>query len=135
MGISTYHIHNILRTYSRQLSQSRPRQDKKGGAGQKGADWISISARTRRKAVIDKVTSDIVNRIIRKSPRDDTQRAISRQVQDQTGNGLGVSKQDSELVFKVIDKEKGETTRTFFIEDSEFLKDQLEEITKGKVNS
>ena len=135
MAISTYHIHNILRTYSRQLSKGRRPRHKKGDARRKGADWISISAKARRKAVIDKVTSDIVNRIIRKSPRNDRQRAISRQVEEQGGNGNSMKKEDSELSFKLIDKEKGEVIKTIFIEDSEFLKDQLEENTKSKAGN
>lgn len=135
MAISTYHIHNVLRTYSRQLSKGRRRRHKKGDVRRKGADWISISARARRKAVIDKVTSDIVNRIIRKSPRNDTQREISRQVEDQGGNGNSMKKEDSELSFKLIDKEKGEVIRTIFIEDFKFLKDQLKESRKSKADN
>ncbi|MEE9566250.1 MAG: DVU0524 family FlgM-associated protein [Desulfobacteria bacterium] len=135
MAISTYHIHNVLRTYSRQLSKSRRRRRKEGDARRRGADWISICARARRKAVIDKVTSDIVNRIIRKSPRNDTQREISRQVEDQGGNGNSMKKEDSELSFKLINKEKGEVIRTIFIEDSKFLKDQLEESGKSQADN
>ena len=135
MAISTYHIHNVLRTYSRQLSKSRRRRRKEGDARRRGADWISICARARRKAVIDKVTSDIVNRIIRKSPRNDTQREISRQVEDQGGNGSSMKKEDSELSFKLINKEKGEVIRTIFIEGSKFLKDKLEESRKSQADN
>jgi hypothetical protein len=59
---------------------------------------------------------------------------VFKQLEDEYGNGLSVEKGGSELVFKVIDKEKGEVTKTLSIEDSKFLKDRLEEITKSKVD-
>jgi hypothetical protein len=135
MAISNHHIHNVLRAFSRQLRKRGRRRDKEGDAKRKGPDWISISPRARRKAVIDKVTSDIVDRIIRKSPRDDTQHEISGQDEGPGGNGNSLKKEDSELFFKLIDKEKGEVTKSISIEDSEFLKDQLEENTKTKTGN
>jgi hypothetical protein len=134
MGVSTYHIHNVLRTYSKKLSKIRQWSTKKGVGEPKAKDWIRISARTRRKAVIDKVSSDIVNRIIRKSPRNDDKPGVSRQSQDENGNGHSLKKEDSKLIYQIIDKEKGKVTKTFNIEDSEFLTDRPEEITESRAN-
>ena len=134
MNISTYQIHNVLRAYGKQLSQSRRLLNDKGIAGPKRMDRISISAQARRKAVIDKVTSDIVNRIVHEGPGDDVALEVFKELEGEYGNNLSVKKLDSELVFKVIDKENGEVTKTLSIEDSEFLKNRLEEITKSKVD-
>jgi hypothetical protein len=134
MTVSTYQIHNVLRAYGKQLSQNRRLTHKKGMGEPKRADRISISAEARRKAVIDKVTSDIVNRIIHEGPGDDMEQQVFKQLENEYGNSLSVEKGGSELVFKVIDKEKGEVTKTLSIEDSKFLKDRLEEITKSKVD-
>ena len=134
MTISTYQIHNVLRAYGKQLSQSRRLPHNKDVAKPKRADRISISTQARRKAVIDKVTSDIINRIIHEGPYDDVEQELFKQLEDEYGTSLSVKKEDSELVFKVIDKEKGEVTKTLSIEDSKFLKDRLKEITKSKVN-
>jgi hypothetical protein len=134
MGISTYHIHNVLRTYSKKLSKIRRRSSKKDVTEPKAKDWIRISARTRRKAVIEKVSSDIVNRIIRKSPRNDVAPGIPRQAQDENGNGLSLNKGNSKLVYQIIDKEKGKVTKTFDMEGSEFLTDQPEEITESRAS-
>jgi hypothetical protein len=134
MTVSTYQIHNVLRAYGKQLSQNRRLTHKKGMEEPKRADRISISAEARRKAVIDKVTSDIVNRIIHEGPGDDMEQQVFKQLENEYGNSLSVEKGGSELVFKVIDKEKGEVTKTLSIEDSKFLKDRLEEITKSKVD-
>jgi len=134
MTITTYQVHNVLRAYGKQLSQSRRLPHNKGIGEPKHPDRISISAQARRKAVIDKVTSDIINRIIHGGPGDNMEQEVFKQLEDEYGNSLSVKKGDSELVFKVIDKENGEVTKTLSIEDSKFLKNRLEEITKGKVD-
>lgn len=134
MAISTYQVHNVLRAYGKHLSQSRRVSHNKGGERPKLADRINISAQARRKAVIEKVTSDIINRILHEGPGNDMEQEVFKQLQDEYGNSLSVEKGDSDLVFKVIDKEKGEVTKTLSIKDSKFLKNRLEEITKSKVD-
>jgi hypothetical protein len=134
MNVSAYQIHNVLRAYSKQLSRGRRLLNDRGIEAPKRTDRISISAQARRKAVIDKVTSDIVNRIVHEGPGDDVGLEAFKQLEGEYGNNLSVKKWDSELVFKVIDKENGEVTKTVSIEDSQFLKNRLEEITKSKVD-
>ncbi len=134
MNITTYQVHNVLRAYGKQLSQSKRLPHNNGAAGQRRADRISISVQARRKTIIDKVTSDIVNRIIHDGPREEMEQEAFKQLEDEYGNSLLVKNENSELIFKVIDKEKGEVTKTLSIEDSRFLKDRLEEITKSKVD-
>jgi hypothetical protein len=131
MGISTYHIHNVLRTYTRKLKKATQHSDKKDDPKQKGKAWISVSTRTRRKAVIEKVTSDIVSRIIRRSPRHRVEPEASAQSGAEDRNGPPMKKADAELVYKVIDKEKGSETKTLHIQSPEFLQDQLEETTEN----
>ncbi len=134
MNITTYQIHNVLRAYGKQLSQSKRLQHKKGDALLRRTDRISLSVQARRKAIIDRVTSDIINRIINDGPHYEMEQEAFGQLEDEYGGSLSVNNEDSELVFKVIDKEKGEVTKTLSIEDSNFLKDRLKEITKNKVD-
>ncbi len=134
MNITTYQIHNVLRAYGKQLSQSKRLQHKKGDALLRRTDRISLSVQARRNAIIDRVTSDIINRIINDGPHYEMEQEAFGQLEDEYGGSLSVNNEDSELVFKVIDKEKGEVTKTLSIEDSNFLKDRLEEITKSKVD-
>ena len=134
MNITTYQIHNVLMAYGKQLSQSKRLQHKKGDALLRRTDRISLSVQTRRKAIIDRVTSDIINRIINDGPHYEMEQEAFGQLEDEYGDSLSVNNEDSELIFKVIDKEKGEVTKTLSIKDSNFLKDRLEEITKSKVD-
>ena len=135
MAISTYHIHNVLRTYSRQLSKEKQRCHNNVACRGIGADWISVSARARREAVIDKVTSDIVNRIIRRGPREDMEPGICRKIKAQRGNGGSAKEEDPKMFFKLTDKEKGEVKKTISIEDSRSPKAQSEKSAVGKAHN
>lgn len=135
MIVTTYHIHNVLRTYTARLGKGTRRRHKKGDAKQRCLACVDIFARARRKAVIDKVTSDIVDRIILKSPRDDVQRENRTQVGHQGGNGTSMKKEDAELVFKVIDKEKREVTKTISIGNSGLLKNRQQEDTETRAEN
>ncbi len=135
MTVTSYHIHNVLRTYTTRLGKGTRRRHKKDDARRRCLACVNIFARARRKAVIDKVTSDIVDRIILKSPRDDAQRENRTQVGHQGGNGTSMKKEDAELVFKVIDKEKREITKTISIGNSGLLKDRRQENTETRANN
>jgi len=133
MHISTYHIHNVLKAYGKQLSLSRRRGENTHGIAPNRTDSITISSEARRKAVIEKVAEDVVERIVRFGPRDAMEQDVFKELEGEYGNNLAVG-DSAELVFKVIDKENGEEMKTLSIEDSRFLKRRLEEITRDKVN-
>ena len=136
MHISTYQVNNVLRAYGKQLSLSKRGARNKNVMPPNRSDSITISAEARRKAIIEKVTTDIVERIVRFGPQDVTEQEAFRELEDEYGNNLVLEEDNGpELVFKVIDKDKGEETRTLSIEDSKVLKDRLEEITKTKVDA
>lgn len=131
MGISTYHIHNVLRTYTKKLKKVSQRSGKKNDPKRKSKEWISVSTRTRRKAVIEKVTSDIVSRIVRGSPRHRVEPEISGESE---ANGLSMNKADAKLVYKVIDEGKGNVTKTLVVQSPEFLQDQLEKVSENNAS-
>ena len=136
MHISTYQVHNVLRAYGKQLSLSKRGARNKNVMPPNRSDSITISAEARRKVIIEKVTTDIVERIVRFGPQDVTEQEAFRELEDEYGNNLVLEEDKGpELVFKVIDKDKGEETRTLSIEDSKVLRDRLEEITKTKVDA
>jgi len=134
MHISTYHIHNVLKAYGKQLSLSRRRGESTHGIAPNRTDSITISSEARRKAVIEKVAEDVVERIVRFGPRDAMEQDVFKELEGEYGSNLAMGGDSAELVFKVIDKENGEEMKTLSIEDSRFLKRRLEEITRDKVN-
>ena len=134
MVISVYQVNNVLRVYGDQLRHSRiPSKSKDGIIPQ--SDKISISAEAKKKAVIDKISSGIMEKITQYGPHENIEEEVFQKLENEYGANLAITKNSpTDLIFKVID-ESGETINSLSIEDSKFLKHKLEEITKETVNN
>jgi len=135
MTITTYQMDNVLRAYGKQLSLGRRAARNKEVARPKCSDSITISAEGRRRAIIEKVTADVVEKITRYGPRDGIEQKVFKQLEDEYGNKLELKEDNSGQLFRVVDRESGEATKTLSIDDSRFLKNRLEEITKNEVDA
>jgi len=78
MQIPLYQIRNILQLYSRQLSLGR--KQNKNNTFDIGVDHMDTSSKGKRQAIIDKVVSSILNRIITEKPSKKTKKEITRQI-------------------------------------------------------
>lgn len=133
MVISAYQVSNVLRVYGDQLRQNRISNRPKGSET-RSPDSIDISAKAKRKAIIDKIASEIVDRITEHGPHNNVEKEVFERLEDEYGVHLAVGGEGpNDLVFKVID-EDGETINSLSIEDSKFLRYKLEEITKETVD-
>jgi len=65
MTISTYHVHNILKAYGKQLSRESRLRCTKGVVKAECPGRAIFSTKTRQKAVIDGLTSHIINRLVK----------------------------------------------------------------------
>jgi len=133
MVISAYQVNNVLRVYGDQLRQSsissRPKND-----NIRSSDKVSISAEAKRKAVIDKISSNIIDKITQYGPHDNVEKEVFKKLENEYGKHLAIAgKNPNDLIFKVID-EDGETINSLSIEDSKFLRYKLKEITKETIN-
>ena len=133
MVISTYQVNNVLRVYGDQLRHNRLSSEEKRG-DTCSPDKINISSEAKRKAIIDKIASDIVDKITRYGPHENVEKDVFKQLEDEYGAHLAISKNTpTDLIFKVIDG-NGETINALSIEDSQFLRYKLEEITRDVVD-
>jgi hypothetical protein len=133
MVISPYQVNNVLRVYGDQLRQPKVSSRPKNG-DPRLPDKISISTEAKRKAIIDKVASNIIERITQHGPHEDVEKEVFQKLKDEYGANLAVAKEgQNDLIFKVID-ENGETMNSLSIEDSRFLQYKLEEIAKDTVD-
>jgi hypothetical protein len=131
--ITPYQINNVLRVYGTQLRQNRASNRSKD-SNTRIPDRVSISADAKRKAIIGKIASDIVDKISQYGPHDSVEKEVFKKLEDEYGVNLAVTRKNpNDLIFKVID-ENGETINSLSIEDSMFLRYKLEEITKDTVN-
>lgn len=133
MVITPYQVNSVLRVYGDQLRQNRLSAQAKTAAKQP-TETVSISAGAKRKAIIDKIAADVVDRITQYGPSEEVEKEVFRKLEDEYGTQLAVTNQKpNELVFKVID-ENGETVKSLNLEDSSFLTRKLEEITKETID-
>jgi len=73
MQIPSYQIQNVLKVYSRQLSQGKILGRNRFGSDNKvSADSVTLSTEGKRKAIIDKVAANIVDKIITEGPKEET---------------------------------------------------------------
>ncbi len=129
MVISSYHVNNVLRVYGDQLRQSklsnRPKNSKISSP-----DRINISDKAKRKAIVNKIASEIVEKITNFGPQENVEEEVSKNLENEYGVQLDITrKSPNDLLFKIID-ESGETLNSLSIENSEFLRYKLEEVNK-----
>jgi hypothetical protein len=133
MLITAYQVNNVLRVYGDQLRQGKIVGRSKDGDAQL-SDKISISAKARRKTIIDNITSNIVNKIMQFGPSGKVEKEVFEKLENEYGAQLTVSTGNSNgLIFKKID-DTGETVNSLSIEDSSFLTNKLKEITKETID-
>ena len=129
MVISAYHVNNVLRVYGDQLRQSKLSSRPKN-AKISSPDRINISDKAKRKAIVNKIASEIVEKIKNFGPEVKVDEEVSKNLENEYGVQLDITrKSPNDLLFKVID-ENGETLNSLSIENSEFLRYKLEEVSK-----
>ena len=104
MIISSYQVNNVLRVYGDQLRQSRMSNRPKSGET-RSPDKVSISSEARRKTIIDKITSNVIDRITQHGPHENVEKEVFEKLENEYGRNLAVSKESAnELIFKEINE-------------------------------
>ena len=135
--IPSYQIHNVLKVYSRQVSQSRIIERQKDLSTKTSDDKIDISAECKRKMIVDKVAADIVDRITQFGPKDPIEQDIVDQLQNELGKPAESDKEDGknqDFIFNVIDDENNKTTNSLSLESTHFITKKLEQLAKEEVD-
>ena len=118
MHIPAYQIHNVLKTYSLQLFKVVT------NAYNSDSDALPssgiISSETRREALIDKVASEIVQRITRLDMLS-TRHSLPSPVSTSRSDSPDLELQHNQFVFQTLDIHNQKTPRSLSIEDSIFL--------------
>ena len=132
MTIINYNVQKILRTYIRQLGErsrfSREKVDKKSVP----QDAVTISQESKKRHLTDKITQEIMNQFPNGSEPNGTMRAIINQLSQEYGKPLDVSADDGQnLVFKVLNKDNGQSGKSLSPAENEQLKKRFIDITKS----
>ena len=134
MFVSSYQIHNVLNVYSKQLSQDRSAQKEKTETKKPLSDQINLSAEGKRRATIERVAEDILNKIysysrsakVKANPNGLLRENIKKHTESD-------SEKETEFVFNSIDVRNRKTKTALSVEDTNFLIGRPEEPTKDTV--
>lgn len=131
MHIPSYQIQNVLKVYSRQLSQGKILSTNKFSDGGKlSADNVSISSEGKRQAIIEKVASNIVDRIISEGPKEKNEEIIASQIEKEFGKKISFSKEKNQFTYTMVDNNNNKVIQTLSVEDSKFIVNRMTELAR-----
>ncbi len=136
MQIPSYQIQNVLKVYSRQLSQGKIiSRNRFGGMDKASADSVTLSSEGKRQAIIDKVAANIVERIITEGPREEKDEQITSQIEKEIGKKINFSKDRNQFTYTVIDENNRKTTHSLSVEDSKLIMRRMTELARQVADS
>lgn len=137
MEIPSYQIQNVLKVYSKQLTQGKIlARNKTVGRNQVSADNVNISAEGKRAAIIEKVAANIVDRIISEGPREKEEQEIAGQIENELGGKIDFTRRKEEkFSFTTIDENNKKVTKHLSVEDSNFVIRRLTELARQAADS
>ena len=131
MQIPSYQIQNVLKVYSRQLSQGKMLSRNKFGTPDKvSADSVSISSEGKRQAIVEKVAANIVDKIITEGPKEKNEEQITEQIEKELGKKINFTKGKTQFTYTTIDDNNNKTTQTLSVEDSQFVVKRMTELAR-----
>ena len=135
MVITSYHIQNILRTYSQQLSEgTRLARTRKMDRVDRD-DLVKISTEARKRYMIEKISQEMVQNLGSGLERNNTAEEILNRLSREYGQPLDVDlKEDQGLVFKIKGRDDGQVPESLSPAASEQLKTRLMDITKAVIS-
>jgi len=131
MFVPSYQMHNVLTVYSRNLKHNITSGKYQNTSDGPPADRINLTSEGKRRATIEKVSKEIFDKIIRFASQADTRHRRSEQLKGKADKEIASAKtKKTGFVFNVIDSINKKTTNTVSMEDSSFLIQRLEHLSK-----
>jgi hypothetical protein len=135
MVITSYHIQNILRTYSQQLSEgTRLARTRKMDRVDRN-DLVKISTEARKQYMIEKISQEMVQNLGSGLERNNTAQEILNRLSQEYGQPLDVALLENQGLIFQIRQDSGPVRETLSPADSEQLKTRLMDITKTVVSN
>ncbi len=135
MQIPSYQIQNVLKVYSRQLSQGKLLSKNKFSNAKVSADSVSISSEGKRQTIIDKVAANIVDRIITEDPNKKNDNQITGQIEKELGKKINFNRGKNQFTYTTVDENNNKVAKTLSVEDSKFVVDRMTELARQVANT
>ena len=135
MNIPSYQIHNVLNVYTRQLSENYGLSNSDAFGERQSTNKISLSMEDRCRAIVEKVATEIVDRVTRFGFQEDINQELLSHLQHNIRKDIAFNlPKETEFVFNVIDRHNEKRTQSLSVEDSRYLMKRLEELAMGAVD-
>ena len=137
MQIPSYQIQNVLKVYSKQLSQGRMLARNKSAANPANtADNVKISAEGKRAAIVEKVAAGIVEKITTTGPKAEMEQGITEQIEKEMGKKIDFKKKQGDTFsFTSIDENNEKNIQTLSVEDSNFVIKRMTQLARQAADS
>jgi hypothetical protein len=124
----------VLNVYSKQLSQDKSVQKLNPGTVKQPSDQIKLSTEGKRRATIEKVAQEILNKISHYGSESEIEAQEQSASRENAKNSHESDhKTETGFVFNVIDNLNKKTTTALSVKDTKFLIDRLEQLAKDTV--
>lgn len=133
MYVPSYQMHNVLNVYSKKLRHSISSKDQ-NTSETLPVDRVDLTSEGKRRTTIEKVSKEILDKIIRFGSQTDSPHGSSELIKPNTDKVSASAKPNKVgFVFNVIDTINNKKTNTISVEDSSFLIQRLEELSKDAI--
>ena len=130
MFVPSYQMHNVLNVYSKKLRHNITTKDQ-NTSKKSSTDRADLTSEGKRRATIEKVSKDIFDKIIRFGSQTDSPHQKSEQEKGEMDEEIAsIKTNEAGFVFNVIDGINKKTTNTVSVEDSNFLIQRLDQLSK-----
>ncbi len=131
MQIPSYQIQNVLKVYSRQLSQGKMLSKSKFSTKDNvSADSVTISSEGKRQGIINEVAANIVKRITTEGPKVHNDKQITGQIEKELGKKIDFTKGKNKFTYTTVDENNNMVVKTLPVEDSQFVVQRMTELAR-----
>jgi hypothetical protein len=135
MYVPSYQMHNVLSVFCKQLRHSVTAANHGSSSGHLTANQVDYAPGGRREATVAKVSKDIFAKITRSGTINKNRDRITENAKAKRNPKAATSPiQKTKFVFNVINAINKKVTNTLSVEDSDFLIQRLEQLSKDGVD-
>ena len=135
MVVPSYQMHNVLNVYSKKLKRNIISGKDQPTSEKPPVDRVNLTSEGKRRATIEKVSKEIFDKIIRFGSQADSPHRRSEQIKGKADREIAVAKTNKAgFVYNVIDAINKKTTNSVSVEDSSFLIQRLEQLSKDMMD-
>ena len=136
MYVPSYQMHNVLNVYSKKLRHNISSKDQRNSE-KLPVDQVDMTSDRKRRATIEKVSKEILDKIIRFGTQTDSAlHGRSEHITSSTDKEYAmVIPNEAGFVFNIIDTINKKSTNTVSVEDSKFLIQRLDQLSKDAIET